>query len=210
MFLRRVNSYKFSYITARPKHYKQNSAALPEAKKNLIEQIKAQPDARLFFMDEARFGTHSKLGHGWFTTGQRSRVDMKLGFKNFYVYSSVEPKTGEVFSLIQPKVNTVLMNLYLTEMSKQYEGEKIILIMDGAGWHKSKKLIIPQNITIHCLPPYSLELNPVERFWLHAKKNVIRNKVYETIDTLETAVCNFLNTILSISVAQICTIDWFD
>jgi hypothetical protein len=51
-------------------------------------------------MDEARFGTHSKLGHGWFCTGMRSRIDVKLGFKNFYIYGSVEPKTREVFLAI--------------------------------------------------------------------------------------------------------------
>jgi transposase len=161
-------------------------------------------------MDEARFGTHSKQGHGWFPTGKRSRVAVKLGFKNFYVYSSIEPKTGEAFSFILPKVNTECMNLYLQEMSKRYAGEKITLIMDGAGWHKSKKLTTPENITIFYLPPYSPELNPVERFWLHTKKNVIRNKIYETLEDLESEVCNFLNTITNSSVAQICTIDWFN
>jgi transposase len=120
-------------------------------------------------MDEARFGTHSKQGHGWFPTGKRSRVAVKLGFKNFYAYSAIEVKTGEAFNLILPKVNTELMNVYLQEMSKHYLEENITLIMDGAGWHKSKKLIIPFNITIIYLPPYSPELNPVERFWLYKK-----------------------------------------
>jgi hypothetical protein len=56
---------------------------------------------------------------------------VKLGFKNFYVYSSVEPKTGEVFSLIFSKVNTQMMNFYLQELSKHYDGEKITLVLDG-------------------------------------------------------------------------------
>lgn len=99
-------------------------------------------------MDEARFGTHSKQGHGWFPTGKRSRVRVKLGFKNFYVYSSVEPKVGESFSLILPKVNTDHMNIYLESLSQKYKDEKINLVMDGAGWHKSKKLIVPENIII--------------------------------------------------------------
>ena len=114
-------------------------------------------------MDEARFGTHSKLGHGWFPTGIRSRVDVKLGFKNFYVYGAVEPSSGDGFSLILPKVNTECMNLFLQEMANTYKEEKILLVMDGAGWHKSVKLIVPVNIKIIYLPPYSPELNPVER-----------------------------------------------
>ena len=161
-------------------------------------------------MDEARFGTHSKQGHGWFLTGRRSRVAVKLGFKNFYVYSSVEPKTGEVFSLILPKVNTELMNIYLQKMSTYYKGEQITLVMDGAGWHKSKKLNIPANITIIWLPPYCPELNQVERLWLYAKANVIRNKIYDSLDELEDKVCDFLNAMLADVVAQICAIDWFN
>lgn len=127
-------------------------------------------------MDEARFGTHSKQGHGWFPTGKRSRVRVKLGFKNFYVYSSVEPKVGESFSLILPKVNTDHMNIYLESLSQKYKDEKINLVMDGAGWHKSKKLIVPENIIIIHLPPYSPELNPVERFWLHIKVMCLETK----------------------------------
>jgi len=161
-------------------------------------------------MDEARFGTHSKLGHGWFPTGERSRINVKLGFKNFYVYSAIEPKTGDAFNLTLPKVNTEIMNLYLHEISKHYKDENITIVMDGAGWHKSKKLIIPANVTIIYLPPYCPELNPVERFWLYVKGNVIRNKYYDSLDVLEDTVCNFLNTASNTTIAQICTIDWFN
>ena len=161
-------------------------------------------------MDEARFGTHSKLGHGWFPTGLRSSVKVKLGFKNFYVYGAVEPGTGEMFSLTLPKVNTELMNLFLQKMSECYSGEKIVLVMDGAGWHKSKKLIIPENITILHLPPYSPELNPVERLWLHIKSNTIRNKIYDSLDDLENLICNFVKNITTTTVAQICSVNWFN
>jgi hypothetical protein len=72
----------------------------------------------LFFFDESRFGTHSKLGHGWFAKGKRTGVAVKLGFANFYLYSAVEPETGEVFTLEIPHVNTNCMNVFLHEMSK--------------------------------------------------------------------------------------------
>ena len=55
---------------------------------------------RIFFFDESRFGTHSKIGHGWYKTGSRTRVDVKLGFQNFYVYSAVEPSKGLLHSRI--------------------------------------------------------------------------------------------------------------
>lgn len=87
----------------------------------------------LYFFDEARFGTHSKLGHGWFQKGVRTQVKVKLGFENFYVYSAVSPISGEDFTLTAPKVNTDCMNIFLVEMSK-YLGEKhATIVMDCAG-----------------------------------------------------------------------------
>lgn len=49
-----------------------------------------------FFFDESRFSTHSKIGHGWFKTGDRTQVDVSLGFKNFYVYSPIANNTGKI------------------------------------------------------------------------------------------------------------------
>lgn len=48
------------------------------------------PEKELFFFDESRFGTHSKIGHGWFKKGIRTQVKVKLGRQNFYLYSAPE------------------------------------------------------------------------------------------------------------------------
>ena len=87
-------------------------------------------------------------------------------------------------------------NVFLEEIGKQYVGEKIILVMDGAGWHKAKNLQL--------LPPYSPELNPVERFWQHIKQNTIKNKIYKTLTTLKDAVAKFLNSMSSGEISSVC------
>lgn len=51
---------------------------------------------------------------------------------------------------------------------------------------------MPNNIEIVYLPPYSPELNPVERLWLYIKQGLIKNRIYETLDALENAVANFI------------------
>ena len=96
----------------------------------------------------------------------------------------MNPKTGEKFSLLLPEVNTEMMNIYLSEISKNYKGKRLILIMDQAGWHKSKKLNIPDNIEIEYLPAYSPELNPVERLWKWLKENTIHNRIFENLKEL--------------------------
>jgi transposase len=132
---------------------------------------------------------------------------VKLGFQNFYVYGAVEPSSGEVFSLTLPKVNTEAMNLFLHQMSGCYKDDEILILMDGAGWHKSGNLVIPDNISILYLPPYSPELSPAERLWQHIKSNTIRNKVYDSLDRLEDVVCEFIKNIAHTTVAQICSVN---
>jgi transposase len=177
-------------------------------KKNLEKKIEENPKKELYFFDESRFGTHSKIGHGWFPKGIRTSVSVKLGFENFYVYSAVSPKTGKDCSLLMPYVNSTCMNVFLEHMEQELDGEEILLVMDGAGWHKSKGLKVPKNIEIIYLPPYSPELNPVERLWLYIKQHTIKNKIYETISLLEDSICDFMKNLKIEQIKQICNYDY--
>ena len=93
-------------------------------------------------------------------------------------------------------------------MAKELEGREILLVMDGAGWHKSKALNIPKNIEIIYLPPYSPELNPVERFWLYIKQNTIKNRIYENISLLEDSICDFIKQIKIGTYQSICNVNY--
>jgi transposase len=135
-------------------------------------------------------------------------VPVKLGFQNFYVYSAVNVIAGDDFSLIIPRVNTIYMNVFLDEMSKYLGEAQAILVMDCAGWHRSKDLIIPDNIAIMYLPPYSPELNPTERWWQYLKRYTIKNKVYNTLDDLEDAVCEFIRNCDKQILRQICSLNY--
>lgn len=131
-------------------------------------------------------------------------MNVKLGFKNFYVYGAIEPASGEIFTLLLPSVNTEAMSVFLKELAQQYPEENITLVMDGAGWHTAKKLHIPANIKIVFLPPYCPELNPVERFWLHIKKELLRNKIYNSLDQLKDATCSLLKDLPPLTIFSIC------
>lgn len=135
-------------------------------------------------------------------------MPVKLGFKNFYLYSAVELGTGEHFTLEIPHVNSSCLNVFLQEFSKDYPNDKILLVMDGAGWHKSKKLEIPNNVEIIYLPPYSPELNPVERLWGYIKSWTIRNKIYTTLSALQRAVGEFTVALSRELVQSLCSINY--
>ena len=164
--------------------------------------------SKVLFFDESRFASHSRIGHGWFKKGTRPRVKIKLGYKNFYLYSAVDHKSGESFSLFMDYVNTECMNVYLEALSNEYSYEQVALIVDGAGWHKSKSPKLPNNIKLIHLPPYSPELNPVERHWLYIKNNVLRNKIYDTVADLEPSLCEFLKSITPEIMSSICSANY--
>lgn len=205
---RLLKSLGFSYITPRPKHHKQTPQKQEEFKKNLQARLQAAPRKEVFFFDESRFGTHSRIGHGWFPKGSRTAVKAKLGFQNFYVYSAVSPKTGEDCSIIVPYVNAATLSVFLQEMARNLQGREAFLIMDQAGWHKADKLIVPKNIEILYLPPYSPELNPVERLWQHSKDALLKNKVYDTLEVLEEAVTLFFKQLSPSTISSVCATNY--
>lgn len=81
-----------------------------------------------------------------------------------------------------------MMNLFLHELGKTRQGERILLVLDQAGWHKSKGLEVPDNIELMYLPPYSPELNPVERLWRYLKHEAVHNILHNTLDKLMDAL----------------------
>jgi len=159
---------------------------------------------KIIFFDEGRFGTMTTIKRKWSLKGSKCEIKVKQGYSNFYSFSGVCPSTGEMFSLLLPKVNTEMMNLYLEKLSSKFKGEKIVLIMDNAGWHKSKRLKVPKNIEIEYLPPYSPELNPVERLWKWLKENTIHNRIFLNIEELYEAVCMELKKLTCIKIMELC------
>jgi len=72
------------------------------------------------------------------------------------------------------------MNRFLAELSAVIEsGRHAALLIDNAGWHTAKELIIPSNITLIPLPPYSPELNAMEQIWQWIKNHFLSNQCYE-------------------------------
>lgn len=140
--------------------------------------------------------------------GQSYVCKGKIGFENFYVYSAINPITGEGFSLILPYVNTQCFNMFLEEMSKDLGDKEVIMVLDGAGWHKSEDLKVPPNMQMVYLPPYSPELNPVERLWQYIKSNTIKNKVYENLSILQETICDFIKNFNREIIKSVCSFDY--
>ena len=107
------------------------------------------------FQDEAGFGRINKPKYCWCEKGTRPSVPCHHIREYRYVYGAVEPLTGENCFVVMPYCNTDCMNMFLKELSNTFPRDKIILACDGAAWHKSKTLKIPENIELIFIPPYT-------------------------------------------------------
>lgn len=142
----------------------------------------------MFFMDEARFGQQGTTTRMWAKRGSRPTAVKQTKYEWVYLYAAVEPATGASVALQAPHVNTGTMNVFLKMLSDELgPRDHAALIMDQAGWHKAKKLVVPANITILYLPPYSPELNPVERLWAYLRSHYLSNRAFEDYDHLLAA-----------------------
>ncbi len=99
--------------------------------------------------------------------------------------------------MVLPYCNTAAMSLHLAEISQAVAPDAYaVLIMDQAGWHTSKKLQVPDNITIVTLPPRSPELNPVENIWQVMRDNWLSNRVFTSYDDIVGHCCDAWNKLV--------------
>lgn len=151
---------------------------------------------RLMFQDEAGFGRINKPKYCWCSPGIRPSIPCHHIREYRYAYGAVEPLTGESFFLILPFSNTVCMNIFLEKLAEKYPSDTIILVCDGAAWHRAKALEIPCNIRLLFLPPATPELNPIEQIWKELRKRGFRNEIFHSLEDVIDRLCD---TICSLS-----------
>ena len=169
----------------------------PGSKKELPAALariaSAHPDKRiaLYFQDEARFGQKRRSCRRWWLRGQRPTGPIDQRYTFAYVFAAVEPMTGRDFCLVLPAVSTAAMSEFLRRFATTLpEDEHAVMVLDGAGWHTSHELTVPENVTLLRLPPYSPELNPVERIWLYLRERHLSHRVHDGYSAIVDAVCN--------------------
>jgi len=99
---------------------------------------------------------------------------------------------GKMSALILPYANTAMMNLFLEEVSRDFKEYFVIMLVDGAGWHRSHGLKIPENIRLIQQPSHSPDLNPVEHLWEELREKYFPNKAFKSLDAVDQALCKGL------------------
>ena len=164
-----------------------------------LEAIKAAHLGKvrqLWCEGEAREGQKGRTGHRWFTRGVRPPGRRDRRFLSTYIFAAVRPGHDDAFALVLPEARAVTMDLFLAQFSETLPaGVRAALMLDQAGWHGQAALQMPGNVTLLPLPPYSPELNPVERVWLHLRKRFLSFRLYRSEEAIVDALCAAWNVL---------------
>ncbi|MCW5766762.1 MAG: IS630 family transposase [Phycisphaeraceae bacterium] len=140
----------------------------------------------MIFQDEARFGRMAKPRRCW--APKPCRPVMLNGYERefVYVYGAVSPREGDLDWKICPQMNTERMSEFLAQVSRRYSTEFIVMVVDGASSHRSRDLVVPENLRLLALPAYSPELNPQEHLWDEIREKEFPNRVFESMAAVKT------------------------
>jgi len=191
----------YSYLQPRPRHRhsdpEKQAAFVRELPSRLQTIATARPNKqlRIYFQDESRFGQQGTTTQVWAKRGSRPTAVRQTEYEYLWVLGAVCPATGHAEGLLSPQLNTAIVNTFLAQFSRSLAAnEHAIMIWDGAGFHTSKQLQVPENVTLVQLPAYSPELNPIENLWHYLKSHFLSNHAYADYQALETAAINAWKT----------------
>ena len=115
-------------------------------------------------------------------------------YEYYWLYGAVEPATGENFWLEMPRLDALCFETYLQEFTQAYPASLNVMVLDNAPAHIAGSVVVPENVVLLYLPPYSPELNPIERLWqdLKAQIDVMSAEVRASLKGLQQHVAEII------------------
>lgn len=152
-----------------------------------VEEEHPEAVVEVWAEDEHRVGLLPIERRVWSPIGERPVATVHPRYEWTYVWGFVEPVTGRTWWLILPTVNVAVCNLALAEFAAAMElgrDKRIVLLLDGAGWHGGEGLVIPEGLHLVTQPPQSPELQPAERLW-PLTNEALANRTFGSMEELE-------------------------
>jgi transposase len=156
--------------------------------------VASQPRTHLLFADEAWWGLTTEVRRVW-ARGPRPTQPIWRGRSWTPVIGAAEPATGRFLSIVAGRLDAAWFGLFLALLAAEYAGERVVLVVDRAGWHTARSLAVPANVILWFLPPHSPELNPVEQVWGWLRGRSTRGRLFTALDRLVDELCVALNAL---------------
>jgi transposase len=151
---------------------------------NFANTLTEREIERVAAFDEGRFGLKVWFRRRWCTCGHRPPWIVDDRYEWVWVYVAITPATGECCCLLLPHVDTTCLNLFLETLRAEWPDERIGVVLDGSGSHRSAQVVWPGGIVPLPLPPYSPELNPAEQIFRYLRTR-LANDSFATVEALQ-------------------------
>ena len=175
----------------------QQDESLRQAFVEQVQQWLQDEQVELWYLDETGIEADPRPRRRWVHKGERARVPHRGKHIRVSVIGMVCPRTGEFFSLEVPYTDTAVLKLFLEQAQSQTNRTRPrnLLICDNASWHKSRCLTWGSFQPVF-LPPYSPDLNPIERLWLLLKAEWFSDFIAKDREALTQRLDQALNWVI--------------
>lgn len=161
----------------------------------ILEQVE-QGQAVMYFSDGSHPTHNTKTGYGWIKKGQNFEIDCNSGRKRVNVNAAINGlKPEHLVYDITDSINAQSTKRLCQQLLRKHPGKTVYLICDNARYNRNRMLqdwADNQRIEFVFLPPYSPNLNLIERLWRFMRKEVINSCYYDTYSKFRQAIIDFL------------------
>ena len=189
----------FRFVSGRPEHprggagarsaFRSGFGSLVTARlRSVLGARGASRPVEVWFQDEARVGQKGMMSRLWARRGTRPRVvrDHRYGYR--YLFGAACGARGKAVGLVSERADTAAMNAHPAAIGAAVApGSVGVVVLDRAGWRRSRDLAPPANLVLLELPPCSPELNPMETVFPYLKSNRLANRVFADADAMAEA-----------------------
>jgi transposase len=166
------------------------------------EKLKAEtPDNEpILFMDGVHPSMQTKASYGWIRKGKEQTLPTTASRTRINIVGALQLSTMRIINNHYETINGETMITFLKEIKMHYpDAPRVHLILDNAGYHKDEvfqRTANEQGFTLHFLPPYSPNLNPIERLWKVLNEEVRNNCYFQTAKEFREAIGGFFKQIV--------------
>lgn len=157
-------------------------------------------DEPIFFMDSAHPTMATKISCGWIKKGVDKPIEQSASRTRVNVMGAIELSTMNVVSIRREFVNAESTIEFLRQLKEAYPlALRLHVILDNSGYHRSelvKSFAQAENITLHYLPPYSPNLNAIERLWKVMNEEIRNNRFFKSAKEFRKTIEDFFEITL--------------
>lgn len=151
-------------------------------------------------MDSVHPTQATKLSYGWIKTGKNKHVGTTASRTRLNIMGAIQlGHLSEALTGQYETINAESVIDFMTKIRERYEDKPVHLILDKAGYHLSKLVAEHArklNMKLRFLPPYSPNLNPIERLWKVMNEKVRNNRFFKGPKDFKDAIHSFFDVIL--------------